>query len=303
MKAVIVSYSELDAYRQCPLKHHLAYKQRWTKTPGPGTPLARGTLWHLVMERHYSVLQRLQRELPGWSIKPSDERYALEVLRKAVRPLFSDPDTGKQSSDQELAEWMYQGYVAQWGVDPQWRILEIERAAIVPLPSDTGRPSSRYRLKVKIDLIVQDRKADRWLIDHKSCKNLPNRLELDIDDQFGLYTAALRQLGWPVTGAIHSAARTERLKGDQEGTKLMPLDTRFARTSMFRSDAELTNLLRDAARTAREAYSPGPPRSAPNPNTCKWRCDFLDAHLMMRKGIPASTVLPDMGFSVDRSRH
>lgn len=285
------------------MKHHLAYKQRWTKKPGPGSPLSRGTLWHQVMQTHYETLRRLQAELPGWSIKPSDEALVLRKLRDAVHPLFSDPDTGKQSDDQELVEWMHEGYLRQWGVDPDWRILEIERGAIVPLPSETGRPSSRYRLKIKVDMIVQDRSLDRWLIDHKSCKNLPNRLELDIDDQFGLYTAGLRHLGWKVSGAVHSAARTDRLMGDKSGDKPTPLDRRFSRTPMFRSEAELTNLLLDAARTAREAYAPGPPRSAPSPNTCKWRCDFLDAHLMMRKGIPASTVLPDMGFTVDRSRH
>ena len=51
----IVSWSELDALKQCPMKHHLAYEERWT---GPETSkaLAIGSLFHKVMEAHYGEL-------------------------------------------------------------------------------------------------------------------------------------------------------------------------------------------------------------------------------------------------------
>ena len=304
-KLIVVSYSELDTYRQCPLKHELAYKQRWTKQAPEGKALARGTLWHQVMDTHYRTLRALQQTLPGFSVPKTLEVDALSHCWQAVRPLLHDDRTGTQTDDQRLIEWMYYGYVKVYGADRQWQIVEVERSTQIPLPGESGRASSRYRLKVKMDLLVKDRDQRLWLIDHKSGAELPNRLELDIDDQFGLYTAALRKLGWPVYGAIHSAARTRQNKGDEDGTNPTPLEKRFLRTAMYRTDTELDNLLIDAGRTARAAYGNAakPVYSSPSPDRCKWRCDFLDAHLMMRKGVPPRTALKDFGFHVDKSRH
>ena len=72
---------------------------------------------------------------------------------------------------------------------------------------------------------------------------------------------------------------------------------------MYRTDTELDNLMMDAGRTARAAYATGPTHSSPSPDRCKWRCDFLDAHLMMRKGVAPRVALKDFGFHVDKSRH
>ena len=301
--AEIVSYSELDAYRQCPLKHHLAYRQRWTRPTRPDSPLSRGKLWHSVMERHYLTLADVQAATSGFSIPADQEPAALALAAEQVTPLLSDPTTGTQTDEQALVEWMYRGYTARYGADLDWRIEAVERSAEVPLPAETGRSSSRYRLKVKMDLLVTDRLGRLWLVDHKTCANLPNKLELGIDDQFGLYIAAMRSLGWQVLGAIHSAARTKKLKGDEANTDPTPLDRRFLRTAMYRSQTELDNLLLDAARTARASRRPGPPHSSPNPDMCKWRCDYLDAHMEMRRGTPARVALTDFGFHVHKGRH
>jgi hypothetical protein len=43
-----VSYSELDAIRQCRLKAHLAYKERW-QPETISAALTRGKLFHAVM--------------------------------------------------------------------------------------------------------------------------------------------------------------------------------------------------------------------------------------------------------------
>ena len=45
--------------------------------------------------------------------------------------------------------------------------------------------------------------------------------------------------------------------------------------------------------------------SSPNPSPmgCKWRCDFMEAHLMMRKGTPIRVALTDQRFVVNKERH
>lgn len=298
----IVSYSELDTYRQCPLKHQLAYLQRWTRPNQEGSALDKGTLYHAVLEAHYRTIWAAQREL-GRRVHASEEADILAACRQAVRPLLSNPVTGTQTETQVLIEWMYQGHVQRYGADRDWLILGVEDNRLMPLLAESGRTSPTYRLKMKIDLIVKDRQSDVWIVDHKTCSRLPNRKELDMDDQFGLYIAGMRHTGTRVRGAIHSAARTQRNKGDIDGTKLMSLDERFARTATTRTDRELDNLLMDASRCARASRLPGHRYSSPDPDRCGWRCDFQDAHLMMRKGMPPKRTLQDMGFVVDPTRH
>lgn len=303
-KIVVVSYSELDTYRQCPLKHKLAYKDRYTRPPEEDSALNRGKLWHLVMEEHYRTLQGIQHRL-NRRIHKDEEREALAEAWTGVRRLLADGRTGEQTEVQNLIEWMYRGHVAHWGADLDWLIVGVEHSAVVPLPAPSGRPSNRYYLKIKIDLVVRDREGRLLVVDHKSCKNLPTDKELDIDDQFGLYTAGMRSLSHPIFASVHSAARTQRNKGDQDGSNPQPLSGRFKRSIMYRTEAELTSLMVDASATARAAWGPGSDNiySSPDTDRCRWRCDFLDAHLMSRKGIPIHTVLRDKGFVVNKERH
>ena len=300
---IIVSYSELDTYRQCPLKHELAWKQRYWKEPDEKRQ--RGTNWHNVMQVHY---QSLRENQTSRSAQIREAKTAVAKARKAVEPLFYDGETGEQSEEQALLEWMYNGYVGMWGNDPEWWIEDIERTMIVPLPAVTpgmhGRLSKRYFLKVKIDLIVRNPRSQRLVVDHKSSQYLKSALEFQIDDQFGLYVWALRQAGLPVFAAVHNNARTQRNQGDKNGTKPQLLSERFKREITFRSETELWNLGLDAARAAQAIYGPGHSQvySSPDPDRCKWKCDFLDAHLEMRRGIAPATAMKDYGF-VRRLRH
>lgn len=295
---ITVSYSELDAFRQCPLKHTLGYKQRWTKEAAADGALAKGTLWHRVMDVHYRTIQAMSDGLSGQQVEKSADEI-LEHAREQTRPLLQHNQSGASSEVQDLIAWMYDGYVAYHGVDPQWKIMATEHSITVPLFTDRGT-KSRFRLKAKIDLIVRHRDTGLlWVIDHKSGRDLPKSQELDLDDQFGLYTAMLRRVGRPVQGSIHNAARTYKTIKEQA------LPERFSRTYMNRTDVELTNIELDAWRTARMAYSAlnETPFSSPDPRQCGWKCDFRDSHLLARKGVPIEQSLLDYGFRIDRTRH
>ena len=300
----VVSYSELDTFRQCPLKHRLAYQQRWSKPRDQASPaLRRGTLWHAVMELHYKTLMKTQTEL-GRRVHSGDEEVeALIRCAGEIRAagILADPDTGTQTAEQALVQWMYEGYLECWGADRDWLVVSVETKYEVPLPVDLqGTESDRFRIKMTVDLLVKDRRGKVWVVDHKTCADLPDGKVLDIDDQFGLYTWGLRTLGIPVEGSMHNAARTRRNKTPME------LNTRFRRTPMYRTDKELATLALDAHTTAANAWRQvtGPVQSSPNPMMCRFRCDFLDAHLLMRKGAgtPAQ-LLPSMGFEQNFHRH
>lgn len=306
----IVSYSELSTFRQCPLKHHLSYQRRWTKPTKPGGALDKGTTWHNVLEAHYKVLASSRYN--GKTRTPAQEKRLLAAARAATVPFLWDLDSGRQTEVQALVAWMYDGYVDRYGCDPHWKILAIEHQIKTPLRDNDGK-QSRYVLKAKIDLLVWDLILNSmWVVDHKSGADLPHKLDLEWDDQFGLYQWSCAQVGRPVQGTIHSAARTTRNKGDfPEAThgnaKPQTLEQRFHRTPMARGQQELKNLALDAFNVAQAAYPPeGMVRSiysSPNPRNCGFMCDMKQAHLLMRHGRDPDTVMREQGYKVDFTRH
>lgn len=319
---IVVSYSELDTYRQCPLKHQLAYLQRWTKPLEPSDRRSRGTLWHQVMEDHYEYLKDM------WSTRVDSSQADLghiQALRDlAIARHLSNPEpTGEQDENQELVQWMYEGYLDNYGLDTKWIPLLTEQKFEVPLPDSFNR-ASRYHLKMRIDLVVFDLTTGAlWVVDHKSGQNLPDQMSLELDDQFGLYTWGLRELqrrgeldtllgrynAFPILGSIHNAVRTQRNVGDRPGGKgkAQTMEQRMRRTYLNRSDVELDSIAHDAYAAAYNAHPPKsrtrPLYSSPDPRQCSWKCDFKEIHLAARTGVDVSRALTDFGFVQDFTRH
>lgn len=287
---VTASWSEIDCYRQCPHKHDLTYKQRWTgRTTAPA--LMRGSLFHKVMEGHYRSLM----ERPGDLIS----------ARREAERWFSEWRLewgGDHDEEADLVWWMYEGYVLAYGADEDWDIQGVEQKLEVPVPMANGRPS-RFTLKMQIDLIVRDRtmKNRLMIVDHKSGAELPKKKNLDMTDQFSFYVWGMRQLGHPVLGAVWNAARTRRLK-----TKESPLHERFSRELLSRTDHELNTVVREAYSTLRKAYAHNAiAERHPDADRCQWGCNFTEACLLGRKTNDQREreFLLDVGFVVDDTRH
>lgn len=276
-KTKVVSYSELDTYRQCRLKHQLAYVERWQ--PDDVAPaLSRGKLFHKVMERHYNN-------------RPDAE----------IRGLLNDTQAGTQTDEQGLVEWIYDGYRDLYGTDPQWEIQGVELAVEEWLPTPKGTRSS-FRMKGKVDLLVRDNSTGGglWVVDHKTCRNLPKSdKDIDLDDQMAIYVKLLRMGGLDVRGAIMNFCRTQKL------VRPMDPEERFKRMYTARTDVELDNIIREVYDTFREAYRPreGDPPRSPNPDTCRWRCPFTEACLAGRKGGDTRGILSETGYHQDFTRH
>jgi hypothetical protein len=255
---IVVSWSEIDTFRQCPFKHDLAYRQRW-QSDIESPALTRGTAWHRLLEIRYEGQM---------ANNPDDALLAINGLLSY--------DDGTQSEEQELLEWMYDGYCEMWDEqDQEWEVKAVEFKGFAPL-------DERFTLKVKIDLVAA-RRGRLWVWDHKSGKNLPYSKELDLDDQMGLYIWCMRQMGYPVAGAIYSAARTQRNKTDQ------PLAERFTRIPLRRTDFELDTIAREALATCYKMWPEGADwgelrERNTNTDTCRWKCGFTEACLSSRKG-------------------
>jgi hypothetical protein len=324
VERITVSYSELDNARHCLLKHRLAYRDRWVPDHVGGARHL-GTQWHLLLQAHYLELMRLQGEIragefgaTGLQAPAPDRPFsrwqypdgAAERIHKAVTDpeglaagVLYHPESGNQDEQQKLLEWMYAGYLARWGLSPEWTILAVEYTPVSWLPTVTGA-KSRFDLKTKIDLVIQS-VTDWliWLVDHKSGSKSPDPRSMAIDDQFGLYTWILRRMGRPVHGAILNYASTYQTK------KPKAIEDRFNHYPSDRSDAELDEIARDAYRTCVQAYGWDASRYGgypihPNPEWCKRRCDYLNAHLAARRGFTTiEAYLTDTGWSRDPTRH
>jgi RecB family exonuclease len=280
---VVISWSEIDAYRQCPFKHMLAYRERWQETT-LSPALQKGTLWHTVMEIHYKQLKKIgKRPRTAKAMQP-----AIDQINTLLGVRNHD-----QTEIQQLVLWMYEGYIDAYGLDEEWEILHVEDKMFAPLPNPRGGPS-RFMLKVKMDLIVRWR-GRVWQIDHKTGQNLPSEKELDLLDQFGLYTWCLRENGIPVMGSIFNAARTQRNKGPME------LDKRFSRTILDYTPTQLDTIAAEAYMTAEkmwpEQFDSLLPERTPNEDTCRWRCPYTEACLHSRKGNKIEPMLKAYGIT------
>lgn len=281
----VVSYSELDTYRQCPFKHELAYRQRWTPdTEAPA--LSRGRLFHEVMELHYRRL---------------DQGLKLPAIAQELQTngMLYDTTTGASTEEQDLVAWVYDGHVEKYGADPDWEIVGVELKIEDWLPTRRGT-RSHFKLKGRVDLLVRDRTMDGlWVVDHKTCRNLPKGKDLDFDDQAAVYSYLLRRRGLDIQGVIFNHCRTYKLQ------RPMSLDERFRRTITTRTQQELENMALEVLETFRAAYRPreGEPPRAPDPDRCGWRCPYTEPCLGARKGLDLAGLLGDHGFRQDFERH
>lgn len=282
----LVSFSELDAFRQCPYKHHLGYRERW-QADETAPALSRGKLFHEVMEFHYNRIQQGMK-VPG---------VAQEM---AVSGLLFDAETADATPEQDLVAWIYKGYVEHYSSRDRWDILGVEVPVEDWLPNERGNRST-FRLKGKVDLLVFDKETQGiWVIDHKTCKNLPKGREVDFDDQMAVYIYLLRLRGYDIRGAVFNFCRTEKLKSRE-----MDVDERFKRVLTVRTDEELRIIALEVLKTFQDAYRPreGLPPRHPNTDTCRWRCPFTEPCLGARKGLDRVKMLQDHGFAQDFTRH
>lgn len=253
------SWTEISTFRMCPHKHKLQYIDRW-KAPKLSRPLTLGILWHTILEHHYGGIK--EHGVPHVDL-------IVELLNQfgARDPNHPHHEIGA------TALWMYHGY-KRWADmwDREWRIREVEVEFRVPLPN------SDIVLVGRVDLVIEYRRH-MWVIDHKAVKNLPYGKELDLDDQTPLYIWGMRQAGYDCRGAILSHTRTHKLK-----TREMDDDERFSRDWIYRTDDELDMVVQEATASIEAAYDPNQrhPRH-PDPQSCKWRCPYLEPCIGGRK--------------------
>lgn len=246
------SWSEIDTIRHCLRKHHYRYKDRWVSTR-PAGPRDLGIRWHKLMELLYTT---------GEADAP------VKQLRE-----WTEEEPG--SDEIETLTWMLTGYYEAYGLgDPLW----VAGTAFVEVKVEVELPDIGYGPLLFtgfVDLGV-DLWRKLWVVDHKSGVHAAAERDLEMADQWTLYTWALREMGYDIFGSIHNYARTDKL------VREMTLQERFARTPIHRSEREVQQVVFEATVDAwRGKIDNGAPR-APG-EYCFRRCDFFDACVADRR--------------------
>lgn len=283
---IVVSWSELDDGRQCPHKWDLAWQQRWRQPEDAeeSASLAMGTLGHRVLEAHYRAL------MDGATLSTARDRGLAELA------------TSPRSPYADAIEWVYGRFIERYGADRQWRILGVEERLVVPL-------DSRFHLKTRVDLIVEDRSRQNALVfvDWKFSGRLLSERELAFDDQFGLYCAALAAQGRPVLYALYGQNRVPP-KGRLPQQLEQPLESWFERVPLYRTEHEIDTIIDEALDEYHALYNAktsGTLPRRPDTDRCKWRCRFTYPCLHGRKHGDDREIelLEAHGFVQDHTRH
>lgn len=246
------SWSEIETAQHCLRKHHYKYKERWRdKEEGPALLL--GNQWHELMAELYGT---------------GDESAPIELMKRWQA----------EGTDTNHLAWMLEGYYERWGLgDPLWQrnAVMVEERMSATLPDVGNGP---MELVFVVDLLVKVM-GKLWIVDHKSSKYEPRPGDLDMADQWTLYTWALRQKGYDVFGSVHNFAKTERLKTENLNT----LERRYSRTPIHRTARECEAVAQEAATWAWLAkMDNGAPRSIVA-DACYRRCGFADACVADRR--------------------
>lgn len=186
-----LSHSRMKAWRRCQMEHHYKYVQK-LKRKTKARPLYLGSAVHELIEE--------QLETGSFETK-------LAEIRKEFNKLFEE-EREMLGPIPDLAGDIVTRYFKQWADDG----LEYPRR----------RWGRRTEYKVEfyldnhtqfigfIDAYPQDSMGRNWLMDHKTCRNIPDENARFFDLQLLLYVWALPQLGYPKPdGVIWDYIRTK----------------------------------------------------------------------------------------------
>lgn len=270
-----VSWSEVQTWRQCPMKHYLSYRQRQPRTPDSRAQSV-GKIWHAMQQSWYQgrkdgtpfeqVIAGIPADFLGWQPESETDTDILSTLM-----------------------WMWDGFLINGDPFPDWEVVEIEREHLIPLPPIPGQPAHvDIVLKAIIDLVL--RKQTRYrVVDHKSQNKVTDAdtmsRDMDMDDQLSTYLAAIG-MKYGVQAHKMSACWNYAVTTDLKRTPRLPAD-RYWQADSARTQLELACAMREFSESVLDAYARPlaiePPR-APDKENCRWRCDHRSRCFYARAG-------------------
>lgn len=184
-----ISWSKAKLWRRCHKAYDYKYNQRLVPKRPP-LPLLKGNIIHEMLDA---------------AARKADPFEILQRLAKENRQLIlSEPET--YGSLIEDCRTIFEGYQRHYAEDAKrYEVLESEHLVEVDLASE-------LKFVGYIDKVWLDREGRRWIVDHKTHKNIPNEEARFSDLQLAFYVWAYNQNAKPserVSGIIWDYLRTK----------------------------------------------------------------------------------------------
>lgn len=277
MSDVKVSHNQLQVWSSCEQKWHYSYQLK-LQPKVKAHYFSTGDFTHKGLEVVYNSRmaglswdETILKLVAWWKEQaPAMMNENIESFKKATRIL--------------------KRYVSQFApkADAGMRILGVETHFEVDIPTPAG---NSVTVEGYMDLIVEiNGVLFAW--DHKTVgsSSFWTQEEAMLDPQFGIYTLALREMGYPIKGFLINQLNTyDYAKFDQE-----PNEKLFKRLETYRTDQHLRSIARNIGQMADELISK---RDGEKPlirhlskTTCKG-CIFRQPCLYEMKGIDVTNLL------------
>ena len=198
----VLTYSALNAFRNCPRK----YKHRYIDRLRPmerAEALAFGSVIHEALEKWYSLPVDMHRLLTVLALLDEDQGFPNHQ---------ADP---QQKANWQLARAMMVGYASRYAQE-DFEILAVEKAFDAEIRNpDTGRTSQTFTMAGKVDGVVKSlADGELYVLEHKTASTITSDYldRLWTDTQVALYVFYLRQIGYPIVGVIYNVLLKSRLQ-------------------------------------------------------------------------------------------
>ena len=182
----VVTTSERSAFRRCPQKWFWAFRMGLRPRYEEAGALWFGIGVHEALANWYGKGSRRSR------IKPADyfSDWAAEEVA-FVRTVQDEVDEPKYEDARELGYNMLEGYLKEYGRDPDWKVIAVESPFAVRIQRD-GHDIAIF--KSTWDLVYMDlTTGEIYLGEHKTASQIQTAY-LALDDQGGIYWAVARHV-------------------------------------------------------------------------------------------------------------
>ncbi len=196
----VLTYSALNAFRNCPRKYKYRYIDHLRPVKRVDT-LAFGSVIHEALERWYTL--------------PADTHRLLAILDFLDEQFPAHQADPEQKAKWHLARAMMAGYASRYA-DEEFEVLAVEKKFEAGIHNpDTGRASRTFTMAGKVDGIVRSQAdGELYVLEHKTASTITSDYldRLWTDTQVALYAFYLRQIGYPIVGVIYNVMLKSRLQ-------------------------------------------------------------------------------------------
>lgn len=191
-----IHVSWINAYQTCPRMYYFAYVERLVPVvESPKLLFGKGI--HKGLEAYYKTSLREEALAAYRQWLAEQEAYLMENN--------ADPEHVKEAS--EIGELLLGVYIDYAEKKDNFKAVAVEQEFVAPIWPPDGSPLEHQHAG-RWDGVVRNMYGDLWLMEHKTARDFPTEIELQLNPQVSYYLLAAQQLyDEPVRGVVYNVIR------------------------------------------------------------------------------------------------